>query len=147
MTRDEAITTIAHWWADMILGHVWDNGDEESERLHALFRRMMPTPSEADRPALETALATAVAGLEWTPGHHRGWYCDYAAGWLDDVLHACNPDWDSRFCGPQKAGTQFEVDDQGDVTVLAKRGYGQAWVPLEPTGQQDEAHRNGGPHA
>lgn len=139
MTRDEAMRTTARWWADMIIGQVWDNGDTASERIHALFRRTMPTPTEADRPALEAALRAALAEMDWTPGDHRGWYCDYAAAWLDDVLHTCHPAWNSLFCGPQKAGTQFEVDDQGDVTVLAKRGYGQAWVPLEPTCHQDDA--------
>jgi hypothetical protein len=135
MTREDAIRVTARWWIDMMLAQVWDNGDPESEARHAFFRRTMPTPTEADRPALTSAMETYVVThlrAEVAPRRALDCYCDYAAGWLDTVLHAVNPAWDSRFCGPQKAGTRILIDPAtGEMTVLAKRGYGQEWLPLE----------------
>jgi hypothetical protein len=116
----------------MMIAQVWDNGDSASETTHAMFRATQPVPRADDRLALESSLRAALDVLDWSPGRHQGWYVDYHAAWLDDVLHTINPAWDSRFCGPQKAGTQFEVSDKDEVTVLAKRGYGQPWEPLAP---------------
>ena len=133
MTHEQALTTAAHWWATMIVLGFWDNGDSESERIHGLFRQAMPTPSLHDKTALAAALRDYFTASALRPETGRDtFYCDYAAAWLDTVLHTINPAWNSRFCGPQKAGTRFEVDPHGDVTVLAKRGYGKPWEPLAP---------------
>lgn len=132
MTREQAITTAAQWWATMIVHKIWDNGDPDSERIHALFRDAMPGPELPDKPAIEAAFRTYFDTLDLSPDTtNRGCYCDYSADWLDSVFHTINPAWDSRFCGPQKAGTQFEVDAAGNITVRAKHGYGQPWQALD----------------
>lgn len=132
MTKDQAIATAANWWSTMIVLGIWDNGDPESERLHDRFRATMPTPTVTDKAAIEAALRDYFVSLDWSPDTRiMDCYCDYAASWLDTVLHTIHPQWDSRFCGPQKAGTQFHIDAEGDVTVLAKRGYAKPWHPLD----------------
>lgn len=131
MTREQAIQTAAQWWATLIVLQIWDNGDPESEAIHARFRDRMPVPQLTDKAALEGTLRDYFATLDWSPGTSiMDCYCDYAAAWLDTVLHTINPAWDSHFCGPQKAGTQFHIDVNGDVTVLAKRGYAKPWHAL-----------------
>lgn len=133
MTHEQAIHTAAHWWATMIVLHIWDNGDPESERIHGMFQRAMPTPHLHDKLAIEAALRDYFATCDLLQETGRSkYYCDYAADWLDTVLHTINPAWDSRFCGPQKAGTKFAIDEHGNVSVLAKGGYGKPWEPLAP---------------
>ena len=85
------------------------------------------TIHEAVRTAIETSAEELV---QHESRYSRMLYSDYGCPEIDEEIRSRGLDFRTLIFGPQKAGTQFEVNDQ-KWRVLAKDGYGKNWEPIK----------------